>query len=80
MLGDDALRLIADVKQYLIMLDLDDGARHKVALIEISNRTIDEVVHLFVGYVIQREDGRVLNLTQRWTPFGSGAPIYMIAA
>ena len=37
-------------------------------------------VHLLVGDVVQGENGRVLNLTQRWTPFGNGAPITMMAA
>ena len=78
--GDDALGLEADVQQNLIVLNLDDGARHKIALIKVGNRTVDEAVHLLVGHVIQGEDGRVLNLTQRWTPFENGAPINMIAA
>ena len=62
------------------MLDLDDLTGHQVALIEIGDGAVDEVVHLLIGHIIQGEDGRVLNLTQRWTPFGNGAPVVMIAA
>ena len=78
--GDDALRLEPDVKKNLIVLNLNDSARHKIALIKVGDGAVDEAVQLLVGYVIQREDGRVLNLTQRWTPFKNGAPIYMTAA
>ena len=73
-------RLEADVKQDLIMLDLDDGAGDQIALIKGGNGAVDELVHLLVGHVVQGEDGRILNLTQRWTPFGNGAPITMMAA
>ena len=45
---DDALRLVADVKQDLIVLDLDDGARDKIALVEVGNGAVDEAVHLLV--------------------------------
>ena len=69
---NDALRLVADVKQDLVALDLDDGSGDKIALVEIGDGTVDEVVHLLVGNIIQREDGRVLNLTQRWTPLETG--------
>ena len=75
--GNNALRLEADVKQDLIALNLDNGTRDKITLVEIGNGTVDEVVHLLVGHVIQRENGRVLNLTQRWTPFENGAPMLM---
>ncbi len=71
---DDALTLEADVQQNLIVLDLDDGAGHKIALVEGSNGAVDELVHLLVGHFIQRKDGRVLNLTQRWTPFEQRGP------
>ena len=54
------------------MLDLNDSAVNEIALIKVGNRTVDEVVHLLVGNIIQREDGRVLNLTQRWTPLETG--------
>ena len=72
--GDDTLALEADVQQNLIVLDLDDGARHQIALVEGSNGAVDELVHLLVGHFIQRKDGRVLNLTQRWTPFEQRGP------
>ncbi len=78
--GDDALGLEADVKQDLIALDLDDGARHQIALTEIGDGAVDEVVHLLVGNVVEREDGRVLNLTQRWTPFEKRGPDPMVIA
>jgi hypothetical protein len=35
---NDALRLVADVKQDLVALDLDDGAGDKIALVEIGDR------------------------------------------
>ena len=71
---NDALGLVADVKQDLVALDLDDGAGDKIALIKVGDGAVDEVVHLLVGNVIQRKDGRVLNLTQRWTPFELRGP------
>ena len=72
--GDDALGLKADVQQDLVALDLNNGTSDQVALIEIGDRAIDEVVHLLGRNVVKGEDGRVLNLTQRWTPFTNGAP------
>ncbi len=71
---NDAFRLKADIKQNLVVLDLDDSACHQVALVKGSDRTVDELVHLLIGYIIQRKDGRVLNLTQRWTPFKQRGP------
>ena len=62
------------------MLELDDRTGDKVALIEVGDGAVDELVHLLVGHVVQGEDGRVLNLTQKWTPFGNGAPVVMVAA
>ena len=72
--GDDALGLVADVKQDLVALDLHDGAGDEAALVKVGNGAVDEVVHLLVGDVVQREDGRVLNLTQKWTPFEQRGP------
>ena len=34
----------------------------------------DEVVHLLLVDIVKRENGRVLNLTQRWTPFELRGP------
>ena len=62
------------------MLDLDDGAGDQISLVKGGDGAVDELVHLLIGHVVQGEDGRVLNLTQRWTPFGNGAPITMMAA
>ena len=61
------------------MLDLDDGTSNQVSLVKCGDGAVDELVHFLIGHVVQREDGRVLNLTQRWTPFGNGAPITMMA-
>jgi hypothetical protein len=77
---NDALGLVANVEQDLVVLELDDRTGDKIALIEIGDGAVDELVHLLVGHVIQREDGRVLNLTQKWTPFETGPRSYMVAA
>ena len=69
---NNALRLISDVKQDLIALNLDDGAGNKVSLVKIGDSAVDEIVHLLIRDVIQRKDGRILNLTQRWTPSKTG--------
>ena len=39
--GDDALRLVADVEQDLIAIDLDDGALDDVAIVEVLDRGVD---------------------------------------
>ena len=57
------------------MLDLNDSAVNEIALIKVGNRTVDEVVHLLLVDIVKRENGRVLNLTQRWTPFELRGPI-----
>ena len=72
---NDALRLIADVKQNLIMLNLDDLTGHQISLIKICDVAVNEFIHFLIGHVVKRKDGRVLNLTQRWTPFENGAPV-----
>ena len=54
------------------MLDLNDSAVNEIALIKVGNRTVDEVVHLLLVDIVKRENGRVLNLTQRWTPSKTG--------
>lgn len=56
------------------MLDLNDSAANEIALIKVGNRTVDEVVHLLLVDIVKRENGRVLNLTQRWTPFELRGP------
>ena len=71
---DDALGLVADVKQNLVALDLHDGAGNQTTLVEVGHGAVDEVAHLLVGDVVQRKDGRVLNLTQKWTPFELRGP------
>ena len=58
----------------------NDSTSYQVILVKVGNSTVDEVVHLLVRNIVEREDGRVLNLTQRWTPFKSGAPIAMVIA
>ena len=45
-----------------------------LVLIEVGDGAVNEAVHLLVGNVIHGEDGRVLNLTQRWTPFELRGP------
>ena len=69
---NNALRLVANVYEDLIALNLDDGAVDKISLIKIGNSAVDQAVHFLIGNFIQREDGRVLNLTQRWTPSKTG--------
>ena len=56
------------------MLDLDDSAVNEIALIEIGDGTVDKAVHLLLVDIVEGEDGRVLNLTQRWTPFELRGP------
>ena len=75
--GNDALGLEADVDEDLVALDLHNGAVNQVALIEIGDGVVDEVVHLLGIDVVEGEDGRVLNLTQRWTPFELRGPDYL---
>ena len=70
----DALALEADVHQHLVVLHLNDSAVNEIALIKVGNRTVDEVVHLLLVDIVKRENGRVLNLTQRWTPFELRGP------
>ena len=72
---DNALGLESDVNEHLVMLDLNDSAVNEIALIKVGNRTVDEVVHLLLVDIVKRENGRVLNLTQRWTLSNYGAPI-----
>ena len=72
--GDDALGLEADVHEDLVVLDLHDGAVDQIPLVEIGDRAVDEAVHLLLIDVIEGENGRVLNLTQRWTPFELRGP------
>ena len=71
---DNALGLESDVNEHLVMLDLNDSAVNEIALIKVGNRTVDEVVHLLLVDIVKRENGRVLNLTQRWTPFELRGP------
>lgn len=71
---DNALGLESDVNEHLVMLDLNDSAVNEIALIKVGNRTVDEVVHLLLIDIVKRENGRVLNLTQRWTPFELRGP------
>ena len=42
--GDDALGLVADVEQDLVLVDLDDGALHDVAVVELDDRAGDGVL------------------------------------
>ena len=69
---NNALRLVANVYEDLIALNLDDGAVDKISLIKVGDSAVDQAVHFLIGNFIQREDGRVLNLTQRWTPSKTG--------
>ena len=39
--GDDALGLVADVEQDLVAVDLDDGSRDDVAVVEVLDRLVD---------------------------------------
>ena len=71
---NNALGLESDVNEHLVMLDLNDSAVNEIALIKVGNRTVDEVVHLLLVDIVKRENGRVLNLTQRWTPFELRGP------
>ena len=71
---DDALGLESDVDEDLVLPDLDNGAADKIALIEVGDGTVDKAVHLLFVHIVKREDGRVLNLTQRWTPFEVRGP------
>ena len=71
---DDALGLESDVNEDLVLLDLDNRAADKITLIEVGDGTVDKVVHLLFIHIVKREDGRVLNLTQRWTPFDVRGP------
>ncbi len=72
--GDNALGLESDVNEHLVALDLHDSAAYEIALIEIGDATVDKAVHLLFVYIVEGEDGRVLNLTQRWTPFELRGP------
>jgi hypothetical protein len=36
--GDDALGLVADVEEDLVLVDLDDGALDDVAVVEVDDR------------------------------------------
>ncbi len=67
--SDDALGLETEVKQDLVAFDLHDGSGYQIPLIEFGKRSVDEIVHLVIGDIVELEDGRILNLTQRWTPF-----------
>ena len=69
---NNALRLVANVYEDLIALNLDDGAVDKISLIKVGDSAVNQAVHFLIGNFIQREDGRVLNLTQRWTPSKTG--------
>ena len=69
---NNALRLITNVYEDLIALNLDDGTVDKISLIKIGDSAVNQAVHFLIGNFIQREDGRVLNLTQRWTPSKTG--------
>jgi len=39
--GDDPLRLVADVEQDLVSVDLDDGAFDNVAVVEVLDGLVD---------------------------------------
>lgn len=62
------------------MLDLNDSAVNEIALIKVGNRTVGRgCSSLLLVDIVKGENGRVLNLTQRWTPFelqGPGAGTY----
>ena len=47
--GDDAFGLVADIEKDLIAFHADDGATHKVTVVEVGHRTVDEGVHLLIG-------------------------------
>ena len=42
--GDDALGLVADVEEHLVVVDLHDRALHDVAVVEGDDRLVDRVV------------------------------------
>ena len=49
---NDALGLEADVDQDLVLVDLRHGAAHEIALVEVGNGTVDEIVHLLIIHVV----------------------------
>ena len=46
------LGLEADVDQDLVLVDLRHGAAHEIALVEVGNGTVDEIVHLLIIHVV----------------------------
>ena len=71
--GNNALGLGVKVYQDLIATDGSDRTGDKVALVK-GGKVVQALLHLVVRTLIQRKNGRVLNLTQRWTPFELTGP------
>ncbi len=74
---NNALRLVADVQQDFVPLDLHDGTGDEIAVIEVRHRVVDECVHLLIGVLNVLNDSAVLKLFHLWTPFCVGAPPIM---
>ncbi len=61
---DDTFALEADVNQHLVVLELHHRTLDQVTLVEIGQCAIDHGIELVVGYVVELDDGRVLDLGQ----------------
>ena len=57
---DDALGLVSDVEQHLVVVDLYDLAAHDVAVVEVDHRLIDGVFERHTTEVVLGDLGQAL--------------------